>query len=49
MWHWDIFDAKENKNLMEGGNIGDKVGEDTRDTRNKLRLYDANPTDSYNA
>lgn len=43
------FDAEENQNLVKCRKVGDKVGEDCRDSRYQFSVYKANATDTYNA
>lgn len=48
MRYWDGLDAKENKNLVESGEVGDEMGENSWNSCNKLGVNEANATDSGN-
>lgn len=49
MGHRDRLDAEEDKDLVEGWEIGDEVREDGRDPRDKFSVYETDTLHTHNA
>lgn len=46
MGNWHRFDAEEHKDLVECWEVGDEVGENGWNARNKLRVNESNATNA---